>query len=219
MFTYNGVEITWLGHDGFRIRKDKLIYIDPFQLKGKPEPADLVLVSHEHFDHLSPDDLKKVVTAKTTVVTIPMAEGGVKGLPAKAVRTVRPGDRLEVEGIPIEVVAAYNVSKFRSPGNPFHPKQDGKVGFILTLGSIRIYHTGDTDQIPEMSAAKGVDVALIPVSGTYVMTAQEAVEACKAIQPQIAIPMHYGAIVGSAEDAEHFRAHAGCRVEVLQPEA
>jgi L-ascorbate metabolism protein UlaG (beta-lactamase superfamily) len=218
MFAYKGIQIAWLGHDGFRIRQAKVVYIDPYKLSGSPEPGDVVLITHEHFDHLSPDDLQRVVTPDTTVVTIPLAADGVKPLRPKALRLVRPGDRLEVEGIRIEAVAAYNLTKFRSPGNPFHPRPDGKVGFILGIDGVRIYHAGDTDQIPEMTAAKGVDVALLPVSGTYVMTAGEAVEACRLIQPAVAIPMHYGSIVGSAADAETFRSQAPCAVEVLQPE-
>jgi len=219
MFRYKGVAITWLGHDGFKLKADKTVYVDPYQLGGQPEKGDLVLVSHEHFDHLSADDLKKVVGPSTTVLTIPMAEDGVKkAVQAKAVRLVRPGDRVEIDGVRIEILPAYNTNKFRSPGNPFHPKEDGKVGFIVTLGGVRIYHSGDTDNIPEMAQAKGVDIALLPVSGTYVMTAQEALEACKAIQPKVAIPMHYGAIVGSASDAETFKKHAGCRVELLEKE-
>lgn len=218
MLTYEGIQITWLGHDGFRLKKDKVIYVDPYQLKGKPEPADLVFVTHEHFDHLSEEDLKKVVTPATTVVTIAACEKAVKALRPKAVRLVAPGDRLSVEEVAVEVLPAYNLSKFRSPGNPFHPKADGKVGFILGIGGVRIYHAGDTDEIPEMSGARGVDVALLPVSGTYVMTAQEAVAACNAIQPKLAIPMHYGAIVGSAADAEAFRKAVKCRVEILTPE-
>lgn len=219
MFTYEGIEIAWLGHDGFRIKKGVTIYIDPYELRGNPEPGDIVLVTHEHSDHLSPDDLKRVVGAKTTVVTTTACKAKAEALKPKAVRVLRPGDTATVEGVGIEAVAAYNVTKFRSPGNPFHPKADGKLGFILAIGGKRIYHAGDTDVIPEMGKAKGVDVALLPVSGTYVMTAQEAVEAAKAIQPKVAIPMHYGAIVGSEADAAAFAKGAPCRVEILSRES
>ena len=217
MLTVQGVEITWLGHDGFKIKKDRVVYVDPFKVAGKLEAADLVCVTHEHSDHLSVEDLKKVVTAKTTVVTIPACEKAVKDLKPKAVRIVSAGQRLDVDGVGVEVVPAYNTTKFRSPGNPFHPKTDGKVGFVLGVGGLRIYHAGDTDRIPEMAQVKGVDVAMLPVSGTYVMTAAEAVKACEAIQPKLAIPMHYGAIVGSAADAETFQRGVKCRVEVLTP--
>ena len=184
MLTYQGIQITWLGHDGFKFKKDKVTYVDPFKLGTKAEAADLVCVTHEHFDHLSVDDLKKVVTPATTIITIAACEKAAKDLKPKAVRVVLAGDRLTVDGVTLEVLPAYNTNKFRSPGNPFHPKADGKVGFILGIGGVRIYHAGDTDEIPEMSSAKGVDVALLPVSGTYVMTAQEAVKACTAIQPR-----------------------------------
>ena len=218
MLQYEGIQITWLGHDGFKLKKDKVIYVDPFKLGAKAEPADLVCVTHEHFDHLSNDDLKKVVTPATTVITIAACEKAVKELKPKAVRVVSAGDRLSIDGVNVEVLPAYNTNKFRSPGNPFHPKTDGKVGFILGVGGVRIYHSGDTDEIPEMAGAKGVDVALLPVSGTYVMTAQEAAKACDTIQPKLAIPMHYGAIVGTAADAEAFRKAVTCRVEILTPE-
>ena len=218
MLEFGGVQITWLGHDGFKLQRGKIVYVDPYQLQTAAEPADLVCVTHEHFDHLSVDDLRKVVTTHTTVVTIPACQQAASGLRPKTVRVVKPGDRLDAEGIAIEVLPAYNTSKFRSPGMPFHPQADGKVGFILGIGGIRIYHAGDTDEIPEMARAAGVDVALLPVSGTYVMTAAEAIKACQTIRPQLAIPMHYGAIVGTAADAEAFQKGARCRVEVLTPE-
>jgi len=218
MLEYEGVQITWLGHDGFKLKKGKVVYIDPYQLKSAAEPADVVCVTHEHFDHLSVDDLKKVVTPHTTVVTIAACREAASGLRPKAVRVVKPGDRLEAEGIAIEAVPAYNTSKFRAPGKPFHPQADGKVGFVLGMGGLRIYHAGDTDEIPEMAKVVGVDVALLPVSGTYVMTAAEAIKACHAIRPKLAIPMHYGAIVGASADAEAFKKGATCRVEVLEPE-
>jgi len=218
MLEYAGIQITWLGHDGFKFKKDKAIYVDPYKLGTKPEAADLVFITHEHFDHLSVDDLKKIVTPQTTIVTIAACEKAVTELKPKEVRVVAPGERLVIDGVKVEVLPAYNTNKFRSPGNPFHPKADGKVGFILGLGSVRIYHPGDSDEIPEMASAKGVDIALLPVSGTYVMTAQEAIKACNAIQPKLAIPMHYGAIVGSGADAEALRKGVTCRVEVMQPE-
>lgn len=218
MLEYEGVQISWLGHDGFKLKRAKVVYIDPYQLTSKAEPADLVCVTHEHFDHLSVEDLKKVVTAQTTVVTIAACEAAAKSLRPKAVRVVKPGDRLEVDGVSVDVVAAYNTSKFRSPGKPFHPQADGKAGYVIGMGGVRIYHAGDTDEIPEMGKVAGVDVALLPVSGTYVMTAAEAAKACRTIRPKLAIAMHYGAIVGSAADAEAFRQGAGCRVEILTPE-
>jgi len=219
MLEHAGVQITWLGHDGFRLKKDKVVYLDPFQLTAAAEPADVVCVTHEHFDHLSVDDLARIVRPHTTMVTIPACRAAAVGLHPKAVRIVTPGERLEVDGIAIHAVPAYNTSKFRSPGNPFHPKADGKVGFVIELGGLRIYHAGDTDAIPEMAALGSVDVALVPVSGTYVMTAAEAVTACNAIRPTLAIPMHYGSIVGTAADAEAFKKSAHCRVEILQPES
>ncbi|HEX7512272.1 MAG TPA: MBL fold metallo-hydrolase, partial [Candidatus Methylomirabilis sp.] len=138
MLMVEGVQITWLGHDGFKLKKEKVVYIDPFQLTSAAEPGDLVCVTHEHSDHLSPDDLKKVVGRSTTVVTIAACAEGVKSLRPKAVRVVKPGDTVEVDGIQVEAVPAYNTTKFRSPGNPFHPRADGKVGFVLTIGGIRI---------------------------------------------------------------------------------
>lgn len=218
MLEYGGVQITWLGHDGFKLKTGKTVYIDPYRLKSPAEPADVVCVTHEHFDHLSVDDLKTVVAPHTTVVTIAACEEAAKGLRPRAVRVVKPGDRILVEGIVIEAVPAYNTSKFRAPGTPFHPQADGKVGFVVGMGGIRIYHAGDTDEVPEMAAVVGVDVALLPVSGTYVMTAAEAIKACEAIRPKLAIPMHYGAVVGSAADAEAFKKGVTCRVEILTPE-
>ncbi|MCD6138823.1 MAG: MBL fold metallo-hydrolase [Deltaproteobacteria bacterium] len=198
--------ITWLGHDGFLIKGDgKAIVIDPFQLK-ECEPADLILITHEHYDHCSPDDVKKVQKPSTVIVTEADSAKKLTG----DIRVVAPGDKLTVSGIPIEVVPAYNTNK------KFHPKRNGWLGFIVTVDGVRLYHAGDTDLIPEMDSLKA-DIALLPVSGTYVMTAEEAVEAAKRIKPEIAIPMHYGAIVGSAEDALRFSdALAGtCEVVVL----
>lgn len=203
--------IHWLGHDSFRIEGDgQVIYIDPYQLGGDLPKADLILVTHDHHDHCSPDDIALVRRKESVVVTIAAA---ASKLP-EPVRIVVPGDSLTVNGIAIQAVPAYNVNKFRSPGNPFHPKEAKHVGYVVEVEGRRIYHTGDSDVIPEMESVK-TDVALLPVSGTYVMTAEEAVEAAALIQPKVAIPMHVGAGIGELGDAERFKEQASVPVEVL----
>lgn len=196
-------KIHWLGHDSFRIDGSKVVYFDPYQITGGPS-ADLILISHEHFDHCSPEDVAKISADHTVIVTNAASAGKLEG----DVRVVKPGDRLEVEGVGIEVYPAYNVDK------QFHPKSAGMLSFVVTLDGVRYYHAGDTDVIPEMKDVKA-DVAFLPVSGTYVMTAQEAAEAARAVRPKIAIPMHYGAIVGSADDAEAFRKALEGEIKVL----
>jgi len=196
-------KIHWLGHDAFRIDADKVIYIDPYQLEAGEPKADIILITHDHFDHYSPDDVKKLLKPGTTVVSIAAVTKKVRGA---AVETVKPGDKVTVQGIAIEAVPAYNVDK------QFHPKSAGHVGFIVTVDGVRIYHAGDTDFIPEMKDFR-VDIALLPVSGTYVMTAEEAVQAAGAIKPKLAIPMHYGAIVGGLSDAQRFA--QACPVEAV----
>jgi len=215
---FNGLSLHWLGHDGFKIvAGGKTIYIDPYQL-GKAQQnkndADIVLVSHNHFDHLSMDDLKHVIGKKTSIVAAKECTEQLNAAHAAEVKGVSPGDRLTVQGVSVEAVAAYNTNK------KFHPKADNKVGFVLTIGGLRIYHTGDTDDIPEMSTVKP-DVAFVPVSGTYVMTAEEAASAVnEKIKPQkLAIPMHYGAIVGNENDAKKFSQLVKvCPVRILAKE-
>jgi L-ascorbate metabolism protein UlaG (beta-lactamase superfamily) len=199
--------IQWLGHDGFAITTGDLrLVIDPYQL-AEAEPADIILITHPHFDHCSSDDIEKVKKPSTIFVT--EAESAKKL--AGDVRVVKPGDRLNIMGIDIEAVPAYNTDK------DFHPKNNGWLGFIITIDGVRVYHAGDTDLIPEMENLS-VDIALLPVSGTYVMTAAEAIEAAKKIKPKVAIPMHYDAIVGTPEDAAKFRSalEGVCEVVVLE---
>jgi L-ascorbate metabolism protein UlaG (beta-lactamase superfamily) len=201
--------IHWLGHDSFRIDGEGVVvYIDPYRLKEGPK-ADLILITHDHSDHASMADVAIIQKQDTVIVTIPTAAQKLSG----QIKTVQPGDELTVKGIAIKTVPAYNLTKFRSPGVPFHPKDAGHVGYLITVKSVTIYHTGDTDFIPEMKGLKP-DVALLPVSGTYVMTAEEAVEAATAIQPKVAIPMHVGEGIGSLADAERFREKASVPVVV-----
>jgi len=217
MYTHKGVKITWLGHDGFRIQDGQVIYIDPYQVGGNPPKADVVLISHEHFDHLSLEDLKKIVSPSTVIIAHKQSHGELSKLKAKELKLMKPGDTAKVGKLEVEAVPAYNVNKFREPGKVFHPKEDGKLGFILTVNGVRIYHAGDTDVISEMQSIRP-EVALLPVSGTYVMTPQEAAEAVAAINPKVVIPMHFGSIVGQRNDAETFKKLVKCQVEILEKE-
>ncbi len=191
----------WLGHDSFRLDGPPVISFDPWKLPGGSPKADLILVSHDHGDHCSPGDVKKISGPQTVVVANPSAAAKLKGA-----RVLRPGDRITVGNVTVEAVPAYNINKFRSPGNPFHPLKSEHNGYIVTLGGERVYHAGDTDLIPEMSAIH-CDVALLPVSGTYTMTAEEAAQAAQTIKPLVAIPMHYGdpRVAGTVADAERFK--------------
>lgn len=218
MFEYKDAKITWLGHDGFRIDSgSETLVIDPFKL-SHTALADFVLISHEHFDHCNSDDLKKVLKPNTIVVAIPSCKEELDKVSPKEIKIVRPGDRVTVGSFEVMAVPAYNTNKYSAPGKHFHPKADGKVGYIIkTQSGASIYHTGDSDVIPEMENL-APDIVLVPVSGTYVMTAEEAVEAVNKIKPKIAIPMHYGAIVGSEQDAVRFKKNAKCEVQILNRE-
>lgn len=191
-------KLHWLGHDSFRLEGPPVLYFDPWKLQGRPPVADLVLVSHEHHDHCSPEDVQKIRGPHTVVVA---NAGAAQKLPGA--RTVRPGDRLTVAGVEIEAVRAYNVNKFRSPGVPFHPREAEHVGYVVTVDGMRLYFTGDTDPIPEMAEIE-CDVALLPVSGIYVMTAEEAAGAARTLDPEIVVPMHYGAGIGTDQDGRRF---------------
>jgi L-ascorbate metabolism protein UlaG (beta-lactamase superfamily) len=216
LFEYHGLKISWLGHDGFKIKNAKTLYIDPYQIKSGEE-ADILLITHDHFDHCSPGDVAKIVSANTMIITTAAAKRQLSRIKAKEIQAAKPGEKILIDSVSIETVPSYNVNKFRSPGQEFHPKREGMLGFIITIGGLRIYHAGDTDSIPEMGGLN-VDIACLPVSGTYVMTTEEAAEATKRIKPKIAIPMHYGSIVGDERDAEKFKKLAACEVHILPRE-
>ena len=218
MWTYGKVKVHWLGHDSFVLEGSKtVVIIDPFQARGNFK-ADLLLLSHEHSDHMNSDDIRRFTTPSTTVVAPRICESGLSGFGLEK-RFVSPNSKVELQGVVIETLPAYNLNKFRSPGQVFHPKQDGRVGYLLTLDGARFYHAGDTDAIPEMKSLS-VDVAFLPVSGTYVMTPEEAAGAAKAMKTKVAVPMHYGKIVGGRADAEKFKTLVGgsTRVEILEQE-
>ena len=209
--------VEWLGHSGFRIRVGRsYVYIDPYRVPEGSPPADLILVTHGHYDHFSPRDVEALSHERTSLVAPPAVAERVRG----RVHSVGPGDTVAPEvgrGLEVSAVAAYNTSKRDADGNPFHPREAGWVGYELTVGGERLYHAGDTDVIPEMDAVAGADVVLLPVSGVYVMTAGEAAEAARRIAPGVAVPMHWGEHIGSRADAEAFAARSPVEVRILEP--
>lgn len=202
-----GLSLKWLGHASFRISDaNTVVYIDPWKLKDAPGDADFVLVSHSHHDHYSPEDIKKVVGDKTALI----ASNDVV-VKEQAGQALMPGLTVELSGIRIQGVPAYN------PNKQFHPKSNQWLGFVIEIGGKRIYYAGDTDITEEMKALSDIDVALLPVGGTYTMNASEAAEAAGHIKPELAIPYHWGDIVGGESDAKSFAEKAGCEVKVLKP--
>jgi L-ascorbate metabolism protein UlaG (beta-lactamase superfamily) len=208
--------IDWLGHSGFRIRVGRsVIYIDPYRVASGSPPADLILITHGHYDHFSPQDVERLSTRSTWLVGPAAVAERMSG----QVHSIAPGELLDdelVRGVHVAAVAAYNTSKRNAEGNVFHPREAGWVGYELNLRGQRLYHSGDTDVIPEMDGVTGVDVALLPVSGTYVMTAQEAAEAARRIQPRVAVPMHWGSHIGTEADARAFADKAPVEVRILE---
>ena len=208
--------IEWLGHAAFRIAVGRsLVYIDPYRVAEAAPPADLILITHGHYDHFSPSDVERLSKRDTWLVGPAAVAERVSG----QVHRIGPAEMLDdelVRGVHVSAVAAYNTSKRDPDGNPFHPRDAGWVGYELNVRGERLYHSGDTDVIPEMDSVTGVDVALLPVSGVYVMTAQEAAEAARRIQPRVAVPMHWGSHIGTELDARTFADNAPVEVRIME---
>ena len=201
------VHIEFLGHAGFLIRNGsgKNVIIDPYNVSDKVEKADIVLVTHSHYDHCSIKDIEKVAKKDTTIVCTADCQSKIMKIEGIQLEVIEAGDKIETGNIKIETIPAYNKSK------DYHPKSEGWVGYIIKMGNVIIYHSGDSDFIPEMQKLSGYGkhgiefVALLPVSGKFVMDAEEAAEAASVINPSLVIPMHYGAgVAGTLEDAERF---------------
>jgi len=199
----------WLGHASFYVRSAQgtVVYFDPYKLKAGLPQADLVLITHDHFDHCSPEDIKKVAQPGTVVVAPAAAAAKIAG----PVRILSAGMSLRVADVSVTAVPAYNTDK------KFHPRAAGYIGYVATVDGVAIYHAGDTDRIPEMGSVR-VDVALLPVGGTYTMDAAQAAAAADAIRPQVAVPMHYGEVVGSDQDAREFQRLCKAEVRILRRE-
>jgi L-ascorbate metabolism protein UlaG (beta-lactamase superfamily) len=202
---------TWFKQSAFLWRGDGLnVYIDPWDVTTE-DPADVIFITHAHYDHFSKDDLEKVRKDGTKF----LAPHDVAQELTGDVTAVRPGDSLEVGGVKVQTVPAYNTAEERLE---MHPKANEWVGYVLSLGASTYYHAGDTDHLPELSAIRA-DVAFLPIGGTYTMDSTEAAGLAKAISPKVAVPMHYGFVAGIPTDAERFAKEADpVAVEILSPE-
>jgi len=216
------VELKWLGHSGFFIKNSKKIYIDPYNIKEGMEKADIILITHSHYDHCSVTDIGKIVQEGTKIIITADCQSKITrfDVPIK-MEIVEPGQEIDMGGIKISVVSSYNSDK------SFHPKDENWVGYILKINNIIIYHAGDTDLIPEMQKLTGYKqpgnkfIALLPIGGRFTMNLEEATEAAKLLKPTIAIPMHYGSVVGTGDDAKEFKElceENNIRCEILEKE-
>lgn len=192
-------DITVLCHSSIKINKEKVIYIDPFKVDKNYNDADMIFITHEHYDHYSEEDIDKV-KKEDTVIIVPeelLTKVLRKGFRQDYIITVESNKNYMVGGLKFETVPAYNTNK------QFHPKENEWVGYIIEIKGIRYYIAGDTDITEENKKVK-CDVAFVPVGGTYTMDFKEAANLINEIQPKIAVPIHYGSVVGTKQDAIDF---------------
>jgi L-ascorbate metabolism protein UlaG (beta-lactamase superfamily) len=198
------LRLEWIGHAGFRIETDQVIlYIDPYKV-SHGERADIILITHDHYDHCDPSSVSSIRKEDSVIIAPKKCQEKLR-----KTSEIKSGQTLEKGGARITAIPAYNRTK------QFHPHGSG-LGYVIEIAGSRIYHAGDTDSIPEMQELGHIDVALLPVGGTYTMNPEEAAEAAEKINADVTIPMHWGDIVGTRKDAEEFRKLAKVRVELLE---
>lgn len=216
------VELRWLGHSGFLIENSKKIYVDPYNLKEGLDKADIILITHSHYDHCSVADIEKIVQEGTRIFMPADCQSKISRFNVSIkMEIVEPNQEIDLGDVIISTIPSYNIDKH------FHSKEESWVGYLIKMHDVLIYHAGDTDLIPEMQKLTGYKqpgkefIALLPIGGRFTMSAEEAFEAAKLIKPSIAIPMHWGSIVGSEDDAKEFKElceEQGIKVEILKKE-
>ena len=204
--------ITINTHSSIRLetKQGTVIYVDPYGFKAEPHDADLILVTHTHFDHFSPEDIARVRKPQTAFVMPATGKGefAKAGFTSADVAFVAPYEHVTLQGVEVETVPAYNRNK------RFHPKGNAWLGYVVDVDGTRVYVAGDTDDLPE-NRKIACDVALVPAGGTYTMDAREAATFINALKPTVAIPEHYGTVAGSADDGKTFAGLVDPGIEVV----
>lgn len=206
--------VEWLGHSTIKINNEnQVIYIDPYNIKQDYNDADIIFITHSHYDHFSEEDIKKVKKEETVIIITEdlyqkvLDLGFIKG----NIFVVRPNENYKVHNIQFDTIPSYNVNK------KFHPKENNWVGYVIDIDGVKYYIAGDTDITDENKKVK-CDVAFLPVGGTYTMDFEEAANLANVIGPKIVVPIHYGSLVGTIEDAENFkqRVNETIKCEIMQ---
>jgi L-ascorbate metabolism protein UlaG (beta-lactamase superfamily) len=196
---FNNINIDWLGHASFKIKTNKIIYIDPFKINNN-EPADIILITHSHYDHCSLEDIKKILKQETIILGPIDIQSKISKLSYDIkFQPISPGKNLKIEEIKVQSYPAYNIDK------KFHPKNNEWLGYLIEIENLRIFHAGDSDVTPELQDLKNIHILILPVGGTYTMNAKEAASLTNIIKPKVAIPMHFGSIIGDKKDALEFK--------------
>ena len=201
-------KITVNEQSSIRIDGSSVIYFDPFRIRESVHDADFIFITHAHFDHFSPEDIRKVCKPDTTYIAPETMADELRKSGITDAVMLKPGVSVQAGEIPVETVPAYNQLK------PFHPKKNGWLGYVITVGGQRIYVAGDTDATKEAKAVS-CDIALVPAGGTYTTDAREAAALVNQIHPKTAIPIHYGTVVGNAEDGNVFAKHVNAGIAVV----
>jgi L-ascorbate metabolism protein UlaG (beta-lactamase superfamily) len=217
----NSITLEFLGHSGFLIKTPtRILAIDPYNISDKVPQADIILITHSHYDHCSLIDIKKIAKPNATIIITADSQSKITKCENVKMEIIEPGDKLDIANIKIEAVPAYNIRK------SYHEKREGWLGFLIKTEKTIIYHAGDTDKIPEMKNLTGYGrqdtkfITLLPVSGKFVMDAEEAAEVASLLNPDLAIPIHYGAgVAGTLDDAKNFKElckQINIKVEILE---
>lgn len=206
--------IEWLGHSTIKINnQNQVIYIDPYNIKQDYNDADMIFITHSHYDHFSEEDINKVKKENTNIIiTEDVFEKTLSlGFKESNIITVKPNESYQIDNIKFDTIPSYNVNK------KFHPKENNWVGYVIDINGVKYYIAGDTDITDENKMIK-CDVAFLPVGGTYTMDFEEAANLANIIEPKLVVPIHYGLIVGTLEDAENFkqRVKETIKCEIMQ---